>query len=176
MTRWIIVCTIVLAVPTGVALSSVRDTGKNTQHARALAAKQYWVTEFRQRWKVERRTAHKQANVIRKLRSKASVTKVRVRNLQSAMRSSPYGTHYLETGMLCIHGHEGSWDSNTGNGYYGGMQMDTSFQKTYGREFYDAFGTANNWPVSVQIAVAIKAYLSGRGYGPWPNTRRMCGI
>src|SRR4051812_14293335 len=28
---------------------------------------------------------------------------------------------------LCIHSGEGSWTANTGNGYYGGLQMDYSF-------------------------------------------------
>jgi hypothetical protein len=86
------------------------------------------------------------------------------------------GTHPLERAFLCIHGGEGSWTSNTGNGYYGGMQMDLGFQRTYGSEYLRAWGTADNWPVSVQLAVSMKAYLSGRGFYPWPNTARACGL
>lgn len=85
----------------------------------------------------------------------------------------------FERDFLCIYNYENGgygWTANTGNGYYGGLQMDREFQATYGPEFVKAFGTANNWPVSVQIAVAIRAYLSGRGFHPWPNTARSCGL
>lgn len=54
--------------------------------------------------------------------------------------------------------------------------MDLIFQRTYGREFLRFFGTADKWPVSVQMAVAIRAYVSGRGFYPWPNTARYCGL
>ena len=37
-----------------------------------------------------------------------------------------------QAAWLCIHAHEGPWRANTGNGYYGGLQMDISFQRTYG--------------------------------------------
>jgi hypothetical protein len=38
------------------------------------------------------------------------------------------------------------------------------------------YGTADHWPPAVQIAVAIRAYASGRGFYPWPNTARACGL
>jgi hypothetical protein len=85
------------------------------------------------------------------------------------------GSHPTERAFLCIHSYEGSWtDPNAP--YYGGLQMDMSFQKSYGPEFLAAWGTADNWPISVQMAVAMRAYLSGRGYDPWPNTRRYCNL
>jgi hypothetical protein len=76
----------------------------------------------------------------------------------------------------CIHEHEGAWNANTGNGYYGGLQMDITFQIAHGYKFYKKWGTANLWPVWAQIEAAEDAYHSGRGFAPWPNTRRMCGI
>jgi len=84
-------------------------------------------------------------------------------------------THWLYTAFTCIHKYEGAWNANTGNGYYGGLQMDYSFMKAYGSEYLRIFGTADKWPPSLQIAVAIKAW-SSRGFGPWPNTRRMCRL
>jgi hypothetical protein len=75
----------------------------------------------------------------------------------------------------CIHGYEGAADANTGNGYYGGLQMDLGFQQTYGPEFLARYGTADHWPVSAQVTAARRARDSGRGYGPWPNTARWCG-
>jgi hypothetical protein len=82
----------------------------------------------------------------------------------------------LSSAFLCIHHYEGAWDSNTGNGYYGGLQMDRRFQSLYGREFVAKWGTADNWPAWAQLQVAIRAYRSGRGFYPWPNTARACGL
>ncbi len=76
----------------------------------------------------------------------------------------------------CIHRHEGPWNARTGNGYYGGLQMDMAFQRTYGRDFLERWGTADRWPPAAQIVVADRAYRSGRGFTPWPNTARACGL
>lgn len=92
-----------------------------------------------------------------------------------AVHQPSYGTSALERDFLCIHAGEGAW-TDPDAPYYGGLQMDMEFQRTYGPEFLRAFGTADHWPVSVQIAVAIKAYLSGRGFYPWPQTARACGL
>ena len=90
---------------------------------------------------------------------------------------------WLHSSFECIAYHEsrGNWAINTGNGYYGGLQMDIGFQTTYGREFVRRWGWANNWPKEIQILVASRAYYGYAGYGaryfgPWPNTRRMCGL
>ncbi len=78
--------------------------------------------------------------------------------------------------FMCIHKHEGPWTARTGNGYYGGLQMDLSFQRTYGSDFLARWGTADRWPPAAQVLVADRAYRSGRGFGPWPNTARACGL
>ncbi len=81
---------------------------------------------------------------------------------------------------LCIHRYERhphqGWATRTGNGYYGGLQMDLDFQRTYGRELVRRKGTANNWTAAEQMWVAERAYRSGRGFHPWPNTARYCGL
>jgi len=82
----------------------------------------------------------------------------------------------LRDAFLCIHHFEGAWSSNTGNGYYGGLQMDLAFQGLYGGDFLGRWGTADNWPVWAQLEAAVRAYQSGRGFGPWPNTARACGL
>jgi hypothetical protein len=79
-----------------------------------------------------------------------------------------------ERNFLCIHGGEGSW-TDPNPPYYGGVQMDEQFAKTYGREYWNHYGSPDHWPVSVQLAVAIKASFT-RGYWPWPNTARACGL
>lgn len=95
-----------------------------------------------------------------------------VRTLQSA-RSVERDWRW--DAFQCIHRYEGAWNSNTGNGYYGGLQMDWSFMSAYGAEYLARWGTADHWPESVQITVAIRAHET-RGFDPWPNTRRMCGL
>jgi hypothetical protein len=80
----------------------------------------------------------------------------------------------------CIHEHEGAWNSNTGNGYWGGLQMDWGFMHTYGPEFIRRYGLANRWPIEAQLIAAERAFygfagFGGRGYSPW-GTRGMCGL
>jgi hypothetical protein len=81
---------------------------------------------------------------------------------------------------MCIHRYERDpgqgWATRTGNGYYGGLQMDIDFQRTYGRELLRRKGTADNWSAAEQMWVAERAYRSGRGFYPWPNTARYCGL
>jgi hypothetical protein len=81
---------------------------------------------------------------------------------------------------LCIHRYERhprqGWATATGNGFFGGLQMNLSFQRTYGPELLRKKGTANRWTALEQIWVAERAYRSGRGFYPWPNTARYCGL
>lgn len=80
----------------------------------------------------------------------------------------------------CIHLHERNpeqgWRTNTGNGFYGGLQMNLHFQRTYGRDLLRRKGTADRWRPIEQIWVAERAYRSGLGFTPWPNTARYCGL
>ena len=82
----------------------------------------------------------------------------------------------LEQAFLCIHRYEAAWDANTGNGYYGGLQMDLPFQSHYGPEYVARYGTADRWPIWAQLEVAARAYRDAGGFWPWPNTARVCGL
>lgn len=85
---------------------------------------------------------------------------------------------------LCIYGYENGgygWTANTGNGYYGGLQMDLDFQRAYGWNALQRWGTANNWHPLTQMWVASRAHrgyngIAARGFYPWPNTARYCGL
>jgi hypothetical protein len=91
---------------------------------------------------------------------------------------------YIVKGLLCIHSYEGSW-SDDGSPYWGGLQMDLSFQKTYGWMrrgpnhvkwyFVNKWGTADKWPRWAQVVAGIHAYFSRR-WNPWPNTAHYCGL
>jgi hypothetical protein len=75
----------------------------------------------------------------------------------------------------CIHKYEGAWrDPNAP--YYGGLQMDLSFQRHYGSSLLRRKGTANHWSPYEQMWVAERAHRTGRGFHPWPNTARYCGL
>ena len=100
------------------------------------------------------------------------------RRAEKAQRLAQNPPHRRQ--WLCIHRYERhpaqGWATRTGNGYYGGLQMDISFQRTYGGELLRRKGTANRWTAAEQMCVAERAYRSGRGFYPWPNTARSCGL
>ena len=54
--------------------------------------------------------------------------------------------------------------------------MDLAFQRAYGGRLLRAKGTADRWSPLEQMWVAERAYRSGRGFYPWPNTARYCGL
>ena len=76
---------------------------------------------------------------------------------------------------LCIHRYEGSW-TDPNPPYYGGLQMDLGFQQRYGGALLRRKGTADHWTPLEQIWTAERALRSGRGFYPWPNTARYCGL
>ena len=75
----------------------------------------------------------------------------------------------------CIHRFEGGW-TDSGGPYYGGLQMDITFQRHYGGYLLVRKGTADHWTPVEQMWVAERALRAGRGFWPWPNTARFCGI
>ena len=81
---------------------------------------------------------------------------------------------------LCLHRHEainaGGWRARTGNGYFGGLQMDLTFQRSYAPELLRAKGTADRWSAIEQMWVAERAVRDGRGFRPWPNSAHACGL
>jgi hypothetical protein len=76
---------------------------------------------------------------------------------------------------LCIHRFEGSWN-DPGPTYYGGLQMDIQFQRKYAAALFRLKGTADHWTPLEQMWAAEHAHHSGRGFYPWPNTARYCGL
>jgi hypothetical protein len=95
------------------------------------------------------------------------------RTARSTLRRAAHPP-YLRS-WRCIHRYEGSWRDG-GGPYYGGLQMDLDFQRHYGRYLLTTKGTADRWTPLEQMWVAARAYRSGRGFYPWPNTARACGL
>ncbi len=102
---------------------------------------------------------------------------LRLWKLRAARARQLAATPPLLRAWLCIHRHEARrWSANTGNGYYGGLQMDLTFQLSYAPGLLRQKGTADRWTPLEQIWVAVRAHRSGRGFHPWPRTARACGL
>ena len=65
---------------------------------------------------------------------------------------------------------EGSYTSNTGNGYYGTYQFD---KRTWGK--YGGYEVASDAPASVQDQKAWETYKA-RGWQPWPTCKIKMGL
>jgi len=94
------------------------------------------------------------------------------RRAAAARRKAAHPPH--KAAWLCIHRYEGSWTDADGP-YYGGLQMDLGFQRRYASRLLQTKGTADHWTPLEQIWTAEKA-LRSRGFWPWPNTARFCGL
>jgi hypothetical protein len=113
-------------------------------------------------------------------RSPGAGSLVRLRHLARRWRHREHRTQWHAKhppelrGWLCIHRYEGSW-ADAGAPYWGGLQMDLSFQETYGGWLLRHKGTADHWSALEQIWVAVRA-ARARGFSPWPNTAHYCGL
>jgi len=105
---------------------------------------------------------------------RAWVLKVWRRRAAQTRRLAAHPPH--EGAWRCIQRYEAPWHAATGNGYYGGLQMDTGFQSRYGYDLLRRKGLAHRWSPTEQMWVAERALRAGRGYYPWPNTARICGL
>lgn len=105
-----------------------------------------------------------------------------IRRLQATVRArldQPTG-NWLDGAFLCLYRHErgrAGWQTDTSNGYRGGLQMDAAFSYTYGPAWAKRQWGTNpaHWPAAVQMSAAMHAWTT-RGFAPWPTTRRYCGL
>ena len=68
----------------------------------------------------------------------------------------------------------GNWATNTGNGYYGGLQFDRATWVAYGGDDYAPL--PHQAGRDAQIAVATKMRDDRGGYGAWPACARKLGL
>jgi hypothetical protein len=64
----------------------------------------------------------------------------------------------------------GDWNTNTGNGYYGGLQFNVTTWHDYGGQ-----GLPHQASKATQITVAEKV-LAKQGWGAWPVCSRKAGL
>jgi hypothetical protein len=112
------------------------------------------------------------AIAIRSVAYRTWVMQLWLRRALAAKRQATNPPHKRE--WLCIHRYEARWTDPDGP-YYGGLQMDLEFQATYGARLLRSKGTAEHWTPLEQMWVAERA-LKTRGFWPWPNTARACGL
>jgi hypothetical protein len=67
----------------------------------------------------------------------------------------------------------GNWSTNTGNGYYGGLQFSPGTWQSFGGGAYA--GTANHATRAQQIAIAEKV-LHAQGWKAWPTCSKKAGV
>jgi len=161
------------AQPTAATASSTRvaqlevidELRTTTWHWQSLMRKPRTPTQF-----AERRTSD--TEYLRWVR------RLWERRAARAERLAKHPPHRAQ--WLCIHRYERNpaqgWRTRTGNGFFGGLQMNIDFQRIYGPELLRRKGTADNWTAIEQMWVAERAHRSGRGFYPWPNTARYCGL
>ena len=65
----------------------------------------------------------------------------------------------------------GNWATNTGNGYYGGLQFSLGTWQAYGGS-----GLTSNASRETQIAIATKVRNASGGYGAWPACAASLGL
>jgi hypothetical protein len=65
----------------------------------------------------------------------------------------------------------GNWATNTGNGYYGGLQFSLGTWQSYGGS---GLPSANSR--ETQIAIATKVRNASGGYGAWPACAASLGL
>lgn len=80
-----------------------------------------------------------------------------------------------ERAWRCLQRYEGAWTDRS-DPYWGGLQMDRSFMRAHAPRHLLRRGWANRWSAVEQMWVAERAYRAGRGFYPWPNTARACGL
>jgi hypothetical protein len=161
-----------------IAAVQQQETGSTAREARAYYSRE--ISRFqRETWHWQRvMGAPLTAPVGRRKLAELSPTAVqrtasewrrRSTRAHTAARHPPHLSQFL-----CIHRYEASW-RDSGAPYYGGLQMDLGFQQSYGGWLYTRKGTADHWSPLEQIWTAENA-LKSRGFWPWPNTARYCGL
>lgn len=109
-----------------------------------------------------------------RLAAAAAVATLLILAPPAAARAMPRGWHappWWLREALCIHGHEGAWPDETGNGYSGGMQFLPSTWSSVGGS-----GRPSQWSPREQL---YRAWLVwSRDGGSWREwgTAGICGL
>ena len=171
-----------LALATALAVCvAVAERAEARTQARTVAA----IADFRaETWRWQRlmgvrrtptRFLERRARSARQLAWMQRVWRRRAERARRRAASPPHRHAWRCIKRYESNPHQG-WATKTGNGYYGGLQMDLGFQRRYGWFLLRRKGTADRWSALEQMWVAERAYRAGRGFYPWPNSAWVCGL
>jgi uncharacterized protein YabE (DUF348 family) len=115
--------------------------------------------------------------IVKRVVTTAPVSQIEVHGTHVAPAPAPPAAVYSSSGSVwdaiaaCESG--GNWATNTGNGYYGGLQFSYSTWLAYGGGAYAQ--TANLASREQQIAIAERVQAA-QGWGAWPTCSARAGV
>jgi len=173
-------CALVLAVALGLLLRPAGGRASDKTRVPEGAALVRQIEHYRHvtwRWQkvmghrrlIRSSGSYRRKESVRYKRWVRNLWRTRAKRMKRRAQHPPY-----RSAWLCIHRYEGSW-RDPGAPYYGGLQMDVSFQLRYGRELFRQKGTADHWTPLEQMWTAERAHREV-GFTAWPNSARACGV
>jgi hypothetical protein len=173
-------CALVLAVALGLLLRPAGGRASDKTRVPEGAGLVHQIEHYRHvtwRWQkvmghrrlIRSSASYRRDPSVRYKRWVRNLWRARAKRMKRRAQRPPY-----RSAWLCIHRHEGSW-RDSGAPYYGGLQMDVSFQLRYGRELFRRKGTADHWTPLEQMWTAERAHREV-GFTAWPNSARACGV
>jgi hypothetical protein len=99
----------------------------------------------------------------------AQIERVGTKSAPAPTVSYASGTTVWDKIAQCESG--GNWATNTGNGYFGGLQFSLGTWQAYGGS-----GLPSNASRLTQIAIATKIRNASGGYGAWPACSQALGL
>ena len=92
---------------------------------------------------------------------------------QSTPRPAPRPRHYHAWNRIASCESGSRWHINTGNGYYGGLQISPSTWRAFGGLRYARLPHGTGKLKQMRVAERI---LRGQGWGAWPHCSRVAGM
>lgn len=121
-------------------------------------------------WIADRRTT----STARRIRILGYWTRVhaRAKHRWASRPRAPWSAGWY-AGAMCVHSKEGAWNSNTGNGYYGGFQY---LPSTWINSGGGAYASRADLATPYEQLLVTYHVTSNSGWGQWPNTAAACGL
>jgi hypothetical protein len=92
---------------------------------------------------------------------------------QSTPRPQPKPRHYSAWTRIARCESTGRWHVNTGNGYFGGLQISAGTWRAFGGLRYARLPHRASKVKQMRVAERI---LRGQGWGAWPHCSRVAGM
>ncbi len=154
--------------------SAVTRTNRMRVHMNKAKIRYHWIAEGHpaRRGRILTYWTRTHRHTLHRFHNWQHAQRIAAAAAQATASSSPWTAAWYR-GAMCVHSHEGAWDSNTGNGYYGGFQyLPSTWINSGGGQYASRADLATPHE---QLLVTWHVTRSS-GWGQWPNTARMCGL